>query len=229
MKHHKQCEFCSVSFITTAYQAKCCSIECRKEFRKEKQRARYKEDPERYGQYAKKDYSKNKKKRLAKVKAYYVENKEACKQKIAARWKKRLATETSVEREARLRIQKERRDTEESKEYMRAYHKKYRQTTKWKLQSRLRSRMRSAIIDNQKGGSTIADLGCSIDELKVYLESQFQPGMNWDNWAYEGWHIDHIKPLAQFDLTDPEQFKEACHYTNLQPLWAEDNIKKGIK
>jgi hypothetical protein len=48
--------------------------------------------------------------------------------------------------------------------------------------------------------------------------------MTWDNWTTDGWHIDHIKPLASsFDLTDRKQFLEACHYTNLQPLWAKDN------
>jgi hypothetical protein len=49
--------------------------------------------------------------------------------------------------------------------------------------------------------------------------------MSWEN--YGKWHIDHIKPLSLFDLEDPEQLKQACHYTNLQPLWAEENIRKG--
>lgn len=80
-----------------------------------------------------------------------------------------------------------------------------------------------------KSGSAIRDLGCSMEELKVYLESKFQPGMSWDNYSFTGWHIDHIIPLSSFDLTDPEQFKQACHYTNLQPLWAEDNFKKSNK
>ena len=53
--------------------------------------------------------------------------------------------------------------------------------------------------------------------------------MTWENWKIDGWHIDHIKPLNSFDLTDPEQLKEACHYTNLQPLWWYDNIEKGDK
>ncbi len=53
--------------------------------------------------------------------------------------------------------------------------------------------------------------------------------MTWDNYGLYGWHIDHIKPLASFDLTDREQFLEACHYTNLQPLWAEENLSKGNK
>jgi hypothetical protein len=51
--------------------------------------------------------------------------------------------------------------------------------------------------------------------------------MSWDNWTTDGWHIDHIKPLASFDLTDRQQLLLACHYTNLQPLWAIDNLSKG--
>jgi hypothetical protein len=53
--------------------------------------------------------------------------------------------------------------------------------------------------------------------------------MTWDNWAKHGWHIDHIRPLVSFDLTDESQLKEAMHYTNLQPLWAEDNHRKHAK
>lgn len=74
-------------------------------------------------------------------------------------------------------------------------------------------------------------LSCSdrISIILSMLESKFQPDMNWDNWASDGWHIDHIKPLASFDLTDREQLLIACHYTNLQPLWAKDNIAKSDK
>jgi len=99
----------------------------------------------------------------------------------------------------------------------------------FKLSSALRSRLRKALHGNYKTGSAVKDLGCSIKELKQYLESKFQPDMNWDNWTSDGWHIDHIKPLASFDLTDREQLLIACHYTNLQPLWAKDNMAKGDK
>jgi HNH endonuclease. len=53
--------------------------------------------------------------------------------------------------------------------------------------------------------------------------------MSWDNYGRDGWHIDHIRPCASFDLTDPEQQRQCFHYTNLQPLWAADNIRKGAK
>ncbi len=97
----------------------------------------------------------------------------------------------------------------------------------YKLKSILRSRLNNAIKNNYKSGSFVADLGCSVDFLKTYLESQFQPGMTWNNHTIKGWHIDHIIPLSSFDLTNREELKKACHYTNLQPLWSKDNWKKG--
>lgn len=72
-------------------------------------------------------------------------------------------------------------------------------------------------------------IGCNPEELRAYIESQWSPGMTWDNHCHSGWHIDHKRPLASFDLTDPEQQARAFHYTNLQPLWKSDNLKKGAK
>ena len=97
----------------------------------------------------------------------------------------------------------------------------------YKLSKSLRSRLNKALQGNYKIGSAVKDLGCSIVELQMYLESKFQSGMTWDNHGFYGWHIDHIKPLASFDLTDRAQLLLACHYTNLQPLWAIDNLSKG--
>ncbi len=98
-----------------------------------------------------------------------------------------------------------------------------------KLKSLLRTRIRKVMKHNYKVGSAVKDLGCTTEELRKYLESKWQPGMSWDNRGLFGWHIDHIIPLCKFDLSDPEQFKKACHYTNLQPLWWQDNLKKGDK
>ena len=98
---------------------------------------------------------------------------------------------------------------------------------KWRLGYTLRNRTRLAIKNNQKVGSAVLDLGCTVDQLKVYLESKFLPGMTWKNWSRAGWHIDHIIPLKFFDLSNKEQFKKACHFSNLQPLWAVDNLRKG--
>jgi hypothetical protein len=98
-----------------------------------------------------------------------------------------------------------------------------------KIKHALRTRLNDALNGRTKVGSAIKNLNCSIEELKTYLESKFQEGMSWENHSLHGWHIDHIVPLASFNLEDPEELKKACHYTNLQPLWAEDNLKKATK
>lgn len=110
------------------------------------------------------------------------------------------------------------------------YHRKKLKTdVQYKLSHNLRCRLYKFLNHKRKAGSAVKDLGCNINELKTYLESKFLPGMSWDNHGQYGWHIDHIKPLSSFDLSDRDQFLQACHYTNLQPLWWQDNLTKSDK
>lgn len=97
----------------------------------------------------------------------------------------------------------------------------------FRLSGNLRNRLRLALKRNSKKGSAVRGLGCTIEEFKIYLEKNFLPGMTWENYGRFGWHVDHIKPLSLFDLTDPAQLKLVSHYTNLTPLWWKDNISKG--
>jgi hypothetical protein len=101
------------------------------------------------------------------------------------------------------------------------------------IQFRFRERMRLRIIKLLKGTKksykTIELLGCTIRDARKHIEQQFRDGMTWNNWAFTGWHIDHIIPISSFDLTDPEQQKKCFHYTNLQPLWWWENLAKGDK
>jgi hypothetical protein len=92
----------------------------------------------------------------------------------------------------------------------------------------LRARV-SKLARGQKAGSAVRDLGCSVEELRAHLEARFAPGMTWENYGPKGWHIDHILPLAGFDLTDRQQFLRACHFSNLQPLWWRENLQKGAR
>lgn len=131
-----------------------------------------------------------------------------------------------------------------------AYYRKYYQANKerifaywkdrahtnlpFKLAKRLRNRARKALNGRMKPSSVVGDLGCTILQLMKYFESRFYPRkdgtqMTWDNYGRNGWHIDHIRPLTVFDLENCEDFKKACHFTNLQPLWSEDNLTKGSK
>lgn len=95
------------------------------------------------------------------------------------------------------------------------------------MRERLSSRLRKALNGESKSISTINLLGCSIKDLKIYLEKKFKKGMSWKNKHLI--HIDHIRPCASFDLTDPKQQQICFHYTNLQPLWAQENMSKGAK
>lgn len=141
-------------------------------------------------------------------------------------------TKYFLERDKNLAIMKAYKQN--NKEKIKIYTRNYSRNRKkidlnFKLKCALRTRLNEAINNKYKTGSAIKDLGCSVQELKEHLEKQFQNGMTWENWSVHGWHIDHIIPLASFDLTDKEQFLKACHYTNLQPLWAKDNISKKDK
>lgn len=95
-----------------------------------------------------------------------------------------------------------------------------------RLKNALRHRVHLAIKHGFKSAATTELLGAPIEKVVRHLESQFLPGMSWDNWTKDGWHIDHIQPCASYDLTDPEQQRKCFHYTNLQPLWASDNCSK---
>jgi hypothetical protein len=99
----------------------------------------------------------------------------------------------------------------------------------FRMLGNLRTRIYHAMKKDTKGKKTKELLGCSIQEFKIYLESKFREGMSWDNYGKYGWHIDHIIPCSMFDLTNFEQQQKCFHYSNLQPLWAIDNLKKYNK
>jgi hypothetical protein len=96
-----------------------------------------------------------------------------------------------------------------------------------RIANNLRSRVSKIVSGTIKNGSAVNDLGCSIEDLKTHLESKFKDGMTWEN--YGQWHIDHVRPLSSFNLAVKQEFKSACHYSNLQPLWAKDNLIKSNK
>lgn len=99
----------------------------------------------------------------------------------------------------------------------------------FKLKTRLRTRVREVLKSKNihKSESMNKYIGCTVEYLKQHLESQFQPGMTWDNWGVNGWHIDHIIPASL--ASTAEELYKLCHYTNLQPLWAHDNRLKSDK
>ncbi len=211
------------------------------EKRKAQKRARYAANPEKVKARVK-----------ARVKAWRLANPEKRKvwrqansEKIKAQRKtyyiansEKIKTQTKAYREANAEKIKVRMKThydtnsEKIKTSVIAYRTNRRKTdVNFKLACNLRGRLRMALKKNYKAGSAVRDLGRTIPELKVHIESLFKPGMTWDNYGNkEGcWSIDHIKPLSKFDVSDRQQLLEACHYTNLQPMWHILNIKKGSK
>jgi hypothetical protein len=118
----------------------------------------------------------------------------------------------------------------EIRAYFRQYHAARRaKDIQYKLRCGLHSRISVALRKQygNKAYKTMELLGCSVAELMLHLEKQFYPGMNWKNHGRNGWHVDHILPCTHFDLTDPDQQKRCFNYTNLQPLWEADNIRKS--
>ena len=178
--------------------------ECR-ECQKEYQKGWYQQNAEKKKEYDKAYYQQNAEKRKEYQKAYREQNAEKNKEYKKA-WDKQNADKRRI------------------------YERNKRKTDpNYKLTQNLRTRVRETLNGKSKSKNTLKLLGCSVDFFKKHLENQFQPGMSWENYGFDGWHMDHIVPCASFDLSDPEQQQKCFHYTNLQPLWAKDNMSKNAK
>lgn len=117
----------------------------------------------------------------------------------------------------------------ESKRHGVYHQKRIKSDTNYLLRHVLRSRINSAICRSKgiKRFDHINNLiGAPIEIVRKYIENQFKKGMNWGNHGLHGWHVDHVKPVATFDLTDEKAQKECFHYTNLRPLWAKENLDR---
>jgi len=150
-------------------------------------------------------YNENKEEILQKCKDYRIKNKKRLKEYFKTYKQKNLR---KINEGAKLRKKED---------------------PSFRIKCNLRSRLSVVLKGSKKSSTTEKLLGCSYEYARQHIESQFTEGMTWDNYGLHGWHIDHIMPCASFDLSDPEQQRECFHYTNLQPLWAEDNLKKSDK
>jgi hypothetical protein len=182
------------------------------------------------GDRNKERYLKNKPDRLKRQRDYYAKTRQA-----QIEWQRQYRLENSSALNARRR-QYRKAHIEECRAANRAWgavngvaYIKRRLTIDpdFAMKRLLSARIRRALCCSgaKKSIKTVDLLGCSIPELRKHLESKFATGMTWDN--RREWHIDHIRPCVSFNLTDPVQQKQCFHYTNLQPLWRGDNIRKG--
>jgi hypothetical protein len=168
-----------------------------------------------------KHYQENKEKYKARAKAWKASNPE----KVSAGLK------SYRERNKELLATKSREyyqsHTEQHKLWNLNWMRESRKDPIFRLAKNMRHRLYKALKGETKGISAVKDLGCSIGQLKLYIENQFEPGMSWDN--YGEWHLDHVVPISHFDLSEKSQLLEAFNWLNYQPLWARDNLKKGNK
>jgi hypothetical protein len=107
------------------------------------------------------------------------------------------------------------------------YHK-WKSCPAFLIKHRLRSRINRVLRGALKSAPTLKLLGCSLEQFKTHLESQFTRGMNWHNYG-RAWHIDHKEPCASFDLSNPAEQRKCFHYSNLQPLGAKENRCKHAR
>jgi hypothetical protein len=187
-------------------------------------RADRKANPEKYKKIDKAKYEKRKPKILAHNKVYYIDNKEAISDRKKAHYE--------INKDAILETNKEyRKNNKESiNANKREYESKRRKNDPlFRLMRFQRDSLTriAKVIKGEKKSTSAEYLGCSIIEFQNHIESKWQKGMSWSNNTIHGWHIDHIIPLSS--AKTEEDIIKLCHYTNLQPLWAEENLKKSNK
>jgi len=196
----KKCRSCKKAFSQNSNNQKCCSKECSKQIE------------DKYNQKYQKKYHKTydlihrKEIKLYQQKFYQI-NKKELRQQTRAYYEKNK--EVINEQQRKHSLNRRRNDIN------------------YRLRGYLRRRIWSALKGKNKSKSTMKLIGCSIKTLKQYLERRFKSGMTWNN--YGKWHIDHIRPCASFDLSKPSEQRKCFNYTNLQPLWAVDNLRKNDK
>ena len=138
----------------------------------------------------------------------------------------------NIENEILRQVNYQKNNNESVKKSRNIRHQiKYDNNELYKLKTLLRNRVKifikSVNFNVRINNGTLSIIGCSPEFLKEYLENKFTEGMSWDNHKLFGWHIDHIIPLSS--AKTQEEVYKLCHYTNLQPLWAEENYKKKRK
>lgn len=178
---------------------------------------------------------KDPQKRKENGRLYYQNNKAKIRE-LNKKWRKENP-EKSADIYARYRKTEKRRNVarewarKNRKTGMERFVERYNSDPQFNLAIKFRRRIYMAIRGQytKRAKTTIELLGCSYQELKKHIEQQFTEGMTWEVLLKGKIHIDHILPLASFDLTKEEEQKKAFHYSNLQPLWAKENMRKGTK
>ena len=205
----------------------------RKEEQKEHNKTYREKNKKERNEYNKAYREKNKEKLKEKQKVYREANRERIKERNKA-WceknKEKIKEKKKAWREANREETNKKNKVwrEANRYYQNEYNKERRKTDPlFKLKSNLRDASRRAWKGQTKNATTEKLLGCSYNDFKDYITAQFVGNMSWDNYG-DAWHVDHIIPLATVeDVSQTELISSLCHFSNLQPLFAEDNISKN--
>ena len=246
------CSQCNKEFTKTHHRQKLCSKECskinNKEWRKKyRQTDKAKEASKKYNKLdkakeASKKYHKSKAGKKSNEKsdkkyqqsAKYLETVKKYNQSDRAKELKKITQkkylQTAKGKETKNKNIRKYKKTDKFKKHKNKYERERRQSDPiFKLKGTIRARLRRFLKSSNIGktNKTFELVGCTPEFLKSYLEKKFKPGMTWKNHTIHGWHVDHIIPIAKAKTS--EDVKKLMNYTNLQPLWAIENIKKGDK
>ncbi len=188
-----------------------------------------------YKEYQKNYHLKNKEKRLKYQRENCLKNKE----KIRENQKEYRKTEKFKQKHKEYYLKNKESFKNNHSNYLQKNRKKWNKYLSnyinnrlktdpdFKLRANLRKRLSRALKGKIKADTTINLIGCSREYLIKYIESQFDDEMSWSAYLESLIHIDHIIPCTSFDLTKEEEQRKCFHYSNLQPLWANDNKSKG--
>jgi hypothetical protein len=193
-------------------------------------------DPAKKRAYCRAYYLRNRERAICRAKEHYQRNKAQIKESRKTWRLKNRAKLTEINRSYRHRRAASGNPykmSSSSKARHRAWCKRrfkerYKHDFAYTIVRILRYRLWQVTISEgrKRAGAALELLGCSIEQFRAHLETQFSNRMNWKNYG-SAWHIDHIIPCSAFDLSDPRQQQQCFHYTNLRPLWARANIRKG--
>jgi hypothetical protein len=176
-----------------------------------------------------KKYRENNKKRICEINKNWIKNNPSHSKNYYKKNKERLKMESRIYYEKnKLRYNQQSLSWNQiNSEKRKKITKKHKQKPEIKLKENIRHRVYIFLKSKnlRKNNKTFEIIGCTPFELQKHLEEQFIDGMTWEN--YGQWHIDHIIPLSTANIE--EEIYKLCYYTNLQPLWAIDNLKKGNK
>jgi hypothetical protein len=208
------CEFNSRKNRKSKYTSQCklCICETAKKYRennsdliKSRKKDYYDKNREKLNKKVREWYGKNSERTLQQKRDYYQENRE-------------------------LMLERSKLWVKNNRDKVNKYIKtKKEENPLFRVELNIRSRIKQYLKQKNitQKNRTFDIIGIEVNELKKHLESKFVDGMSWDNYGLHGWHIDHIIPLCS--AKDEYELLELFYYTNLQPLWAEDNLKKNGK